>query len=297
MSMDLDTRARQAGAAVRNAVADTDLMLATPGARRPVSFQMGWAVAGAAAAVLALFAITTVIQPTVVADDIAEFSTTSTIVVTTTLPPAPSNEPIAPLVPANDPVTTTVPETTTTIVDSEPPVISVTSPSDGQVFEEKNLTFTGVTEPGAAVFAGPYRATVASDGTWSIKLVLSEGDNRAVFTAVDEAGNEATAAVTAVYKPPAPPVTEPKLPEFTAHATWLECSSEPPFDEYYGTGKPGSWVVVQSEYGGGETIVKEDGSWYVKVIFDVPLNKVIEVKVKDQFGRFKYFDFVAREPG
>lgn len=295
MTMDLETRARQAGTAVRSAVAEADLMLAAPATSRAPSFQMGWAVAGAAAAVTVLIAINSLIQPNIVADDAVNFTTTSTVTTTTATSP-PTTAAIAPVVPVTEPATTTVPETATTVADTTPPFIEIASPTEGQVFEEKTITFDGVTEPGASVFAGPYQATVLGDGAWSIKLVLSEGNNRTVFTAIDQAGNEASAVVTAVYKPPAPPVTEPEVAAFTANATWLECSSEPPFDEYYGKGQPGSWVVVQSEYGGGETIVKPDGTWYLKVIFDVPLNKVIDVKVKDQYGRSKFFEFVAREP-
>ncbi len=303
MSVDFETRARQAGAAVRSAIVETDLQLATPPTRRasaaprsrPVA-HLGWALSGAALAVAVLVSVSGLFDTEVVAGDSSTVTTVPVTVTTVTTPPTTEPTPVAPVEPET--TQTTVEPATTTTVDAVAPIIEILSPENGQVFEEKTITFTGLTEPGADVFAGPYQATVGPDGSWSIKLVLSEGENRAVFRAVDEAGNEATAAVTAVYQPPTPPTTkpEPEIAAFTANATWIECSSEPPFDEYYGTGQPGSWVEVISPYGTGETIVGPDGKWYVKVTFDVPRGKRIEIKVKDQYGRSKYFPFVAVEP-
>ena len=305
MSVDFETRARQAGAAVRTAVADADLQLSTPptrrapATRRQPAAHLGWALSGAALAVAVLVSVSGLFDTEVVAGD-SSTETTVPVTVTTVASP-PSTEP-APVVPVEPSTTqTTVEQVTTTTADTVAPIIEILSPSDGQVFEEKTITFSGITEPGARVLAGPYEAAVADDGSWSIKLVLSEGENRAVFTAIDAAGNEATAIVTPVYQPPAPvtTTTKPKseLAAFTANATWIECSSEPPFEEYYGTGQPGSWVEVVSPYGSGETIVGADGTWYVKVTFDVPRGKRIEVKVKDQYGRAQWFPFVAVEPG
>ena len=305
MSVDFETRARKAGAAVRTGVSEADLQLATPPTRRPAAprrqpvAHLGWALSGAALAVAVLVSVSGLLDTEVVAGD---SSTETTVPVTVTTATAPPTTELAPVVPVEPSTTqTTVEQATTTTSDTVAPIIEILSPTDGQVFEEKTITFSGITEPGARVLAGPYEATVDADGSWSIKLVLSEGENRAVFTAVDTAGNEAIAVVTPVYQPPAPVTTttkpKPEIEAFTANATWIECSSEPPFDEYYGTGQPGSWVEVISPYGSGETIVGADGKWYVKVTFDVPRGKRIEVKVKDQFGRAQWFPFVAVEPG
>ena len=305
MSVDFETRARSAGAAVRTAVAEADLQLATPptgrgasAGRQPVA-HLGWALSGAALAVAVLVSVSGLFDTEAVAGDSS--TETSVPVTATTVTTTPTTQP-APVVPVEPPTTqTTVAQATTTTADTVAPIIEILSPSDGQVFEEKTITFSGITEPGARVLAGPYEASVEADGSWSIKLVLSEGENRAVFTAIDPEGNEAVAVVTPVYQPPAPVTTttkpKPEIAAFTANATWIECSSEPPFDEYYGTGEPGSWVEVISPYGSGETNVGADGKWYVKVTFDVPRGKRIEVKVKDQYGRAQWFPFVAVEPG
>ncbi len=303
MSVDFETRARSAGAAVKSAVAEADLQLATPPTRRGAATQrqpvahLGWALSGAALAVAVLVSVSGLFDTEVVAGDSS--TETSVPATATTVTTTPTTQPV-PVVPIEPSTTeTTVEQATTTTVDAVAPIIEILSPVDGQVFEEETITFSGITEPGASVLAGPYRATVESDGSWSIKLVLSEGENRAVFTAVDAAGNQATAVVTPIYQPPVTTTTKPKpeVAAFTANATWIECSSEPPFDEYYGSGQPGSWVEVISEYGSGEAIVGADGKWYLKVTFDVPRGKRIEVKVKDQYGRAEWFPFVAVEPG
>jgi hypothetical protein len=305
VSVDFETRARQAGAAIRTAVAEADLQLATPPTRRPAPVRrqpvahLGWALSGAALAAALLVSVSGLFDTEVVAGDSSTNTTVPVTATTATIPPTTAPDPVVPIVPSA--TQTTVEQATTTTADTVAPLIEILSPTDGQVFEEKTITFTGITEPDARVLAGPYEASVAADGSWSIKLVLSEGENRAVFTAIDPAGNEAVAVVTPVYQPPAPVTTttkpKPEIEAFTANATWIECSSEPPFDEYYGTGEPGSWVEVVSPYGSGGTVVGPDGTWYVKVIFDVPRGKRIEVKVKDQYGRVQWFPFVAVEPG
>lgn len=292
--IDLDTRARHAAQALKASVAEAELRLTeAPTARQ--SRQLSPLVAMAAGAVTALVLLLGIwtLRPTVVADDLETTTTTTAVTTTTTPTPQPSTTvPIVPVEPAGDTVTTLATDTT-------PPSISVTAPSDGQVFETDRITFAGTTEPGARVFGGPYEATVDADGSWSIVLILSEGSNRATFRAVDAAGNESVASVTAVYQSPTKTTSPPKEPAkdpapFVAHATWLECAEVPPFDEYYGTGEPGSSVMVMSEWGSGETTVGADGAWYVKVFFPkAPTGVTFDVKVKDSYGRYTYFTMTA----
>lgn len=290
--IDLDSRARSASEAMRRSVAEADLALTEPPTIRvrPVrSMSPAWAMAAGAVTALVLLLGVWSIRPTIVADDLESTSATTVVATTTT----------AELV-----TTTTRPTTASTAapvapppsvaVDGTPPPISITDPNDGQVFEQTHVTFAGKTEPGARVFGGPYEAKVDADGNWSIVLILSEGSNRATFTAVDDAGNEASASVTAIYQPSTttqPPKEPSKDPApFVAHAARLESSESPPFDEYYGTGEPGSTVKVLSEWGSGNTVVGADGSWYLKVFFpEAPAGVTFDVKVKDSLGRYEYF--------
>lgn len=295
--IDLDTRARHAAEALRSSVVEADLVLTeAPTVRTAARWRPLTAMtAGAVAALVVLLGVWA-IRPTVVADDMAT-TTSTTMTSSTTVPstlPA-TTLPDAPVPPVESGGATVA----TSIPDSTPPVLIITSPTDGQVFETDRITFAGTTEPGAKVFGGPYEATVDADGGWSIVLILSEGSNRATFRAVDPAGNEATASVTAVYRPPAKTTAPPKEPTkdpapFLAHATWLECAEIPAYDEYYGTGEPGSLVKVVSDWGSGETTVGADGSWYLKVFFPkAPTGVTFDVKVKDSLGRYTFFTMTA----
>lgn len=186
---------------------------------------------------------------------------------------------------------------TNTPVDITPPGLIITHPSDGAELVESTVSFAGATEPGAVVFAGQYEAEVDADGRWEIVLILQEGANRAVFRAVDAAGNESEATLTVYFVPPTTTektttTTSGELGAFDANFTWGVCSIDPPYDEYYGTGQPGSEVRVESEYGSGTTVVESDGSWYVKVVFpEAPPGVPFLVTVKDQYGRQETFEF------
>ncbi len=105
--------------------------------------------------------------------------------------------------------TTTTPTAATAAParDTSPPALRVTSPKDGSTVDDRIVTFSGTTEPGAAVTSGPYEAAVDDDGSWSIRLVLSPGPNGALFTATDDAGNIATVRMVVTYDPPAPTTT------------------------------------------------------------------------------------------
>lgn len=194
----------------------------------------------------------------------------------------------------------------TEVADTDAPPIVITFPANGQSFDEDVIRFTGTTEPGAAVMAGPYAADVDVEGNWSIVLILSNGSNRAVFTASDEAGNESTADVTVVYTAPVTTTTTTKpkeetttttkvvdVVEFTASQVYGSCAESPPFDVFYGTAQPGTKIRVTSEFGGGFVYANDDGNWEIHVEFpDAPPSKGFLVTVKsDATGQTKNFEF------
>ncbi len=185
-------------------------------------------------------------------------------------------------------------------VDTVPPELVVTSPSDGEHLKDTAVAFAGHTEPGAVVMAGPYEATVSEEGEWSIVLILGEGGNKASFSATDAAGNTSEAAIVVYYDPPATTTTtkpEPPPSEwvFTAYATYGECAEIPPYDEYYGTAAPGTTILVLSDYGSGSTIANAEGAYWVRVEFPTaPAGKAFVVKVKNETTFEKYtFEFVS----
>jgi hypothetical protein len=299
--MNLDDRARSAAAGLRSTVDSADLRLAdrAPGSRPPVGRALlagSWWAFAAGAAVAGVVLVGTLIETspdTAAPDDVV----TTTVASTTTSAPS-----VTTPMPATS-VTTSArpPETTGTTLDTLAPKIEVTSPEDGFVSEVASITFAGTTEPGAVVTAGQYEATVEPDGSWHIVLVLAEGENRARFVATDSAGNRSEAWVTVVLKTPEvttttkvseTTTTEAPGIEFTAFATFGECSETPPFDVYHGTDQPGAVVEISSPYGSGRVEVGESGTWEMRVEFpESPVGKTIEVVVEDNLGHRKVLPF------
>jgi hypothetical protein len=230
----------------------------------------------------------------------AEEPVATTTTVTTTVPstttattaPEPATTAVLPVAPP-------APPSTAQAADTIPPFLTITSPEEGAQLEEKVVTFRGLTEPGAQVFAGRYEAEVDPEGNWQLVLVLAEGPNTARFTARDAAGNEARAAVSLSYLPPtttteSTTTTEPEkeLAAFEAYATFGVCTETPPYDIYYGSGEPGSKIYVESDFGSGVTEVNGEGAWEIKVDFpEAEPGATFLVKVSDQYGRQKSFEF------
>ncbi len=290
--MTLDERARRAVDGLKQAVAAAPVPVVRRERKTPLrSLAAGALAAGAVLAVL-FVARSQVLAPeysdgTGVATTAPIVSTTTAAVFPTT--PNPSSVSTAPV------PTTVAPTPSTTASDVTPPPLAISFPEAGYVSETNVLRFEGTTEVGATVSVGPYRADVDRTGHWSLTLVLRPGNNIARFQAADAAGNTATAAVMVEFRAP---TTTIATAEFAARFTWGECSLVPPYDEYHGTGQPGSKVTVSSPFGGGSTTVKESGEWYLKVEFpEAPINETFVVDVVDSLGRRAAFEFTARSPG
>lgn len=191
--------------------------------------------------------------------------------------------------------------------DVTPPTIEIVDPVDGAHFTDSRLQFSGITEPGATVFFGPYEADVDEAGNWSIVLILSDGGNRATAVATDPAGNTAedsvvvyldTPATTTVPKdePPEEPPKEdpPAAAPFHAEQTYGECAEDPPYDVFHGTGEPGHTVKVSSDYGSGTTTIDGEGGFEIQVFFpSAPIGETFAVTVKDKdTGESFVFEFV-----
>lgn len=304
--MNLDDRARQASSGLKAAVAGSTLTSPIPG-----SVPWAWvprvlSAIGAAAVVVVIALLTIQVAPqtpvadtqppdgTVIPDSIVprvDELTTTTVTSSTTSVAAPI-------------VDSGAAEPATEVADTDAPPIVITFPANGQSFDEDVIRFTGTTEPGAAVMAGPYAADVDVEGNWSIVLILSNGSNRAVLTASDEAGNESTADVTVVYTAPVTTTTTTKeetttttkvvdVVEFTASQVYGSCAESPPFDVFYGTAQPGTKIRVTSDFGGGFVYANDDGNWEIHVEFpDAPPSKGFLVTVKsDATGQTKNFEF------
>lgn len=296
MSRDLDARARQATAGLKETVEAAEFTSKPPvpaKRSRPLVAVLRPVIVMALLLVGAAVGVAVVMDSSPPATTIPVVPTTTAIVPTTLAGVIPVDPEPAP------PTTAYVPPepTTSLAADVEAPFIEVTSPEDGAEFETKTVTFAGLTEPGARVFAGRWEAEVESSGEWHIVLILSEGANTARFTASDAAGNEAEASVKVYYVPGETTTTTVKeLAEFTAEATFGSCSDTPPWDIYHGKGQPGSLVNITSEYGSASVEVGENGKWEKKVIFsdETPLGTPFLVTITDEFGRSKQFEFVHK---
>lgn len=184
--------------------------------------------------------------------------------------------------------------TTEAPADISSPHLQILHPVDGQVFEHKEVVFEGTTEHGARVFAGEYEAEVNDDGAWRIVLFLSPGSNHVVFRALDAAGNVSEAVVQPVLQVPADH-EKPDF-EFSAHQKYGSCSENPPYDIFYGTGRPGDLINVYSEYGSGATEVTSDGHWEVKVFFpSSPVGVTFAVTVQGTGDERAFFEFKHTE--
>ena len=119
--------------------------------------------------------------------------------------------------------------------------IEVLAPTDGTVFERKEVAFEGKAEPGAKVYAGEYQADINDGGVWRIVLFLAPGQQTVQFKAIDPADNRATDSVTVSLKTLE---EKPKSFEFTVNQKYVE--SHERFEKFYGTGTPGMGVVAFS---------------------------------------------------
>ncbi|MFL5755409.1 MAG: Ig-like domain-containing protein [Chloroflexota bacterium] len=87
-------------------------------------------------------------------------------------------------------------------LDVTPPVIEVSSPTDGQVVNRPTVTITGTTQGRSTVVvrnnANSATRTIAAggDGAFSVPVPLDKGANAIAITATDPAGNTSTTPLT-----------------------------------------------------------------------------------------------------
>jgi hypothetical protein len=268
---------------------------------------LGYALAGATAAVLAVVALLVVAPP---GEESTDF-TPSTVAVTT-VPSVPSTVDVT--IPTTTPlnpdrlIPVPIPDLQDRPVqaDIEPPELVIVSPADGEHVITGRVVVEGYTEIGAGLASsGGERIDVDHEGHWSHVVSLALGENSVGYVAIDGAGNETRLAIVIVRDaPPTTTTTQPRPKdtttttkartwEFTAHSTYGTCAEDPPYDAYYGRGKPGTEITVSSEFGGGSTMVGHNGEWEIKVFFpSAPFDRKFDVKVKDFTGAKKTFSFV-----
>lgn len=104
-------------------------------------------------------------------------------------------------------------------VDTQPPAVQIANLPDGMQVNKSNLTFEGITEPGAIIFIGdstqPLR--VDNSGRFSFQYKLNDGDNSIDIQAIDAAGNTTRVkrSVGLITEPPDIALTRPLDNEWT----------------------------------------------------------------------------------
>ena len=93
-------------------------------------------------------------------------------------------------------------------VDLSSPTLTLSNPADGDSTSIPTITVSGTTEPNARLVVNGILVVVESDGTFSVRVSLSEGSNSIMATATDAAGNDATASVSVSYVNPAPGIRQ-----------------------------------------------------------------------------------------
>lgn len=170
--------------------------------------------------------------------------------------------------------------------------IEVLAPTDGTVFERKEVAFEGKAEPGSKVYAGEYQADINDDGVWRIVLFLAPGSQTVQFKAIDPAGNRATDSVTVSL---GTVEEKPRSFEFTVHQKYLE--SHEAFEKFYGTGAPGMGVVARSEFGVADARVGENGEWWLPIEFSgLTETKTFPITISTTggFSGTYWFTYVAK---
>lgn len=143
--------------------------------------------------------------------------------------------------------------------------------------EPYNVYF-GTGKPGAAVHVvsefGSGVTEVNDHGEWEIAIHFREYPLNDEFKVVVESLDNRAEFWFIIFG---------HQPDWTwsAHQQYGSCGEEIPYDIFYGTGKPGELVWVESPYGSGTTEVNGDGHWEIRVEFpEAPFGEPFEAVVE-----------------
>jgi len=120
-------------------------------------------------------------------------------------------------------------------IDTTAPRIRIDRPGNGSITNFSIITVSGYMEPGVRVLVAGSPVSTVRD-TFSGTVVLSEGENPVVATAIDRAGNSGTSSVRVILDTRAPALTVDHPPDGLRTAT--------PVTDVSGTMEPGSEVTV-----------------------------------------------------
>lgn len=159
------------------------------------------------------------------------------------------------------------PSTATVTIDTNAPMIAITSPSNDDTIDDNTPTITGTAAPGSTVeiFVDGNKvgeATTNDQGNWTFELpeedAIGVGEHTIEAKTTDEAGNEGSSGqITITVEDPKEPVV------ITSPGSGVDVTG--PSVTIEGTGEPGEEVTVTI---GGEEVtvtVGPDGTWSATV--------------------------------
>ena len=85
-------------------------------------------------------------------------------------------------------------------LDTTPPALTITKPIMYSIVLTNVCEVSGKTEPGAIVSVAGTAVSVNADGTFSLNVMLKEGENLIEITATDAVGNQHKTAIPVTYK-------------------------------------------------------------------------------------------------
>jgi DNA-binding transcriptional ArsR family regulator len=171
------------------------------------------------------------------------------------------------------------------VIDTLPPTVQVTSPSNGHLTNQLDLQVTGLTEAGAMVTVSDLPAQV-TDGTFSIDIELIEGTNVIKVVARDEAGNTNSTGVTVELDtvPPDLVVSDVVNGTITTSLTTYMMT---------GTTEPGATLRFASGGMDFDGVVHPDGSWNQDFYLEDELTAVT-VTVTDPAGNTAWTEVMVQ---
>lgn len=107
-------------------------------------------------------------------------------------------------------------------VDTVPPTLNVSSPSETLITNQQTCAVTGITNDATSGLASVNitlngtdqgTVTVGSDGAFTKSVTLAKGENTIIVTAKDKAGKSSTVSRSVTYDPDAPVILSIDVPE------------------------------------------------------------------------------------
>ena len=156
-------------------------------------------------------------------------------------------------------------------LDVTPPELSLGSPSDGAITNNRNVLVSGITEPGATLTVDGAAVSVGPTGAFGTTVALADGPHVFTVIATDPAGNAVRATPSVTVDTVAPPIT---IATPTSGSTVTV-----PTVTVAGTTEPGARVVVN----GYSVIASTSGAFSIRLALLSGAN-AITVTATDEAG-------------